>query len=131
MLTSAQPSSFENMLQISWKGLEQLAFMLPIHSFMFYKFVHLKWWLGPYLSYGSFCPLCSENAPDPLGHHAVTCKRGGDVVNKLHDVLAESCQQAHLEMGSNIMLVPNWVLGKPALLTCLSHPRLILQLFWK
>ena len=49
--------------------------------------------------------------------------------NKLCDVLAESCRQAHLgvqvEMGSNVtpnhshtrpadLLVPNWVLGKPA-----------------
>ena len=49
--------------------------------------------------------------------------------NKLHDVLAESCRRAHLgvqvEMGSNIapnhshshpadLLVPNWVLSKPA-----------------
>ena len=80
------------------------------------------------LSYGSCCPLCPEI---PLGHHAVTCKRGDDVVsshNKLRDVLAESCWQAHLgvqvEMGNNLtkhshtcpadLLVPNWVLAKPA-----------------
>ena len=51
--------------------------------------------------------------------------------NKLSDVLAESCQRAHLgvqvEMGSHVtlnhshtcpadLLVPNWVLGKPAAL---------------
>ena len=55
----------------------------------------IKWWLGLDLSYGSCCPLCPEIALDPLGHHAVTCKRGGDVVsrhNKLHDILAESCR---------------------------------------
>eukprot|EP00731_Ephydatia_muelleri_P023348 Em0015g931a len=63
-------------------------------------------------------PKCSE-----LG--------GGDVVsrhNKLRDILAESCRRAHLgvqvEMGNNLtnhshtrpadLLVPNWVLGKPA-----------------
>ena len=70
--------------------------------------VAIKWWLGLDLSYGSCCPLCPEIALDPLGHHAVTCKRGGDVVshhNKLRDVLAESCWQADLgvqeEMGSN------------------------------
>ena len=93
--------------------------------------VAIKWWLGLDLSYGSCCPLCPEIALDPLGHHAVTCKRGGDVVsrhNKLRDVLAESCRRAHLgvqvEMGNNLtnhnhtrpadLLVPNWVLGKPA-----------------
>eukprot|EP00731_Ephydatia_muelleri_P032585 Em0024g129a len=93
--------------------------------------IAIKWWLGLDLSYGSCCPLCPEIALDPLGHHAVTCKRGGDVVsrhNKLRDILAESCRRAHLsvqvEMGNNltnhshtrpaVLLVPNWVLGKPA-----------------
>ena len=93
--------------------------------------VAIKWWLGLDLSYGSCCPLCPKIALDPLGHHAVTCKRGGDVVsrhNKLRDILAESCRRAHLgvqvEMGNNLtnhshtrpadLLVPNWVLGKPA-----------------
>ena len=44
-----------------------------------------------------------------LGHHAVTCKRGDDVVsrhNKLRDILVESCRRAHLgvqvEMGNNL-----------------------------
>ena len=50
------------------------------------------------------------------------------MVYKLRDVLAESCRRAHLgvqvEMGNNLtnhshtrpadLLVPNWVLGKPA-----------------
>ena len=84
------------------------------------------------VSYGSCCPLCPNIALDPLGHHAVTCKRGGDVVsryNKLRDVIVESCRQAQLgvqvEMGSNVTLYPshthpadllvlNWVLGRPA-----------------
>ncbi|KAL5510755.1 hypothetical protein EMCRGX_G006356 [Ephydatia muelleri] len=87
--------------------------------------------LGLDLSYGSCFPLCPDIALDPLGHHAVTCKRGDDVVschNKLRDILAESCRRAHLsvqvEMGNNLtnhshtrpaaLLVPNWVLGKPA-----------------
>ena len=92
--------------------------------------VAFKWWLGLDLSYCSCCPLCPEIALDPLGHRGITCKRGGDVVsphNKLRDVLAESCRQAHrgvqVEMGNNLtnhshtrpadLLVPNWVLGKP------------------
>ena len=82
--------------------------------------VAIKWW--PF--YGSCCPLCPEIALDPLGHHAITCKRGGAVVshhNKLRDILAESCRRAHLgvqvEMGNNLtnhshtrpadLLVPN------------------------
>ena len=95
--------------------------------------VAINWWLGLEVSYGSCCPPCPEIALDPLGHHAVTCKRGGDVVsrhNKLRDDLAESCRLAHLgiqmEMGRNVTsnhnhncpadcLVPNWVLGKLAL----------------
>ena len=69
---------------------------------------------------------------DPLGHHALTCKCGGDVVthhNKLRDTLAETCRRAHLsvkvEAGSNLtkdhshtrpadILVPNWSMGNLA-----------------
>ena len=94
--------------------------------------VAIKWWLGLDTSCGSICPLCPEKVRDPLGHHALTCKRGGGVVtrhNKLRDTLAETCRRAHLsvkvEAGSNLskdhshtrpadILVPNWSLGKPA-----------------
>ena len=41
-------------------------------------------------SYASNCVLCPDSALDPLGHHAATCKRGGDAVlrhNKLRDIL--------------------------------------------
>ncbi|KAL5470985.1 hypothetical protein EMCRGX_G029055 [Ephydatia muelleri] len=93
--------------------------------------------------------LCVEIALDPLGHHAVSCKRGGDVVsrhNKLRDVLTEFSRRAHLgvqvEMGSNVtpnhshtrpadLLVPNWVLGKPAAfdlsVTSSLNPTIILE----
>ena len=71
---------------------------------------------------------------DPFGHHALTCKRGGDVAtchNKLHNTLTETCRRTHLsvkvEAGSNLtkdhshtcpadILVPNWSWGKPAAL---------------
>ena len=94
--------------------------------------VAIKWWLGLDTSCGSICPLCPGKVLDPLGHHALTCKRGGDVVtrhNKLRDTLAETCRRAQLsvkvEAGSNLskdhshtrpadILVPNWSLGKPA-----------------
>ena len=64
---------------------------------------------------------------DPLGHHAVTCKGGGDAVirhNALRDVFAQFCHRARLggqlEIGygsggdfSNCrpadFLVPNWI----------------------
>ena len=94
--------------------------------------VVIKWWLGLDTLCGSICPLHPGRVLDPLGHHALTCKHGGDVVirhNKLRDTLAETCRRAHLsikvEAGSNLtqdhshispadMLVPNWSLGKPA-----------------
>ena len=92
----------------------------------------IKWWLGLDTSCGSIFPLCPGRVLDPLGHHALTCKRGGDVVtchNKLRDTLAETCRRAHLsvkvEAGSNLtkdhshtrpadILVPNWSMGKLA-----------------
>ena len=50
----------------------------------------LKWWLGMDLTNGFNCTVCpSLAAVDPLGHHAITCKHGGNVVaghNKFHDV---------------------------------------------
>ena len=57
----------------------------------------LKWWLGSDISLGSCCPRCRDHQLDPLGHHAVTCKRGGDVVlchNSLRDVFSQFCHQA-------------------------------------
>ena len=75
---------------------------------------------------------CPDSILDPLGHHATTCKRGGDVVHRHHllrDALADSCHLAHLcvevEVGNNLtqdhdttiladVLVHNWSEGKPA-----------------
>ena len=69
---------------------------------------------------------------DPLGHHASTCKHGGDVVfrhNRFHNFVAESCRLAHLsvevEAGNDLtpdhshtrpadVLVQNWTRGRPA-----------------
>ena len=56
----------------------------------------IQWWLGIGVAHGSLCPHC-PHALDPLGHHALTCKHGGDVVNRhnrLRDVFAESCRRA-------------------------------------
>ena len=44
------------------------------------------------LAQGLNCTFCPSHALDPLGHHAITCKHGGDVVsshNKLRDVFVE------------------------------------------
>ena len=94
--------------------------------------IAIQWWLGVDTSGGLPCPLCSDIALDPLGHHAATCRRGGDVV--LHhiqqrDAFVGFCHQAHLsvkvEGGSGLIpdmshsrpadvLVRDWAQGKPA-----------------
>ena len=91
-------------------------------------------WLGLDVSYGSCCPLCPEIALDPLGHHAITSKRDGDVVsrhNKQQYVMSLRSPVSELIWVSRWkwvamsppnhshtcpadLLVPNWVLGKPA-----------------
>ena len=94
--------------------------------------IAVKWWLGLDTSRGSSCGLCPDVALDPLGHHAATCRRGGDVVirhNRLRDVFLSFCHQAHiaarLEAGSGLtpgldrarpadVLVRDWAQGKPA-----------------
>ena len=56
--------------------------------------VAVKWWLGIAVTDIPVCSFCPYHALDPLGHHALTCKHGGDVVsrhNRLRDVLLESC----------------------------------------
>ncbi|KAL5503406.1 hypothetical protein EMCRGX_G010350 [Ephydatia muelleri] len=94
--------------------------------------IAVKWWLGLDTSRGSSCGLCPDVALDPLGHHAATCRHGGDVVirhNRLRDVVLSFCHQAHiaarLEAGSGLtpgldrarpadVLVRDWAQGKPA-----------------
>ena len=94
--------------------------------------VAVKWWLGMDTSPQQRCPHCHDHQLDSLGHHAITCKGGGDAVirhNALRDVFAQFCHRARLggqlEVGygsggdvSNSrpadFLVPNWTLGKPA-----------------
>ena len=93
----------------------------------------IKWWLGQNTSPGSPpCALCPEHPLDPLGHHAVTCKRGGDAIsrhNKLRDVVLQTCHRACIsakaEAGSGLghelrntrpadILASNWLCGKPS-----------------
>ena len=89
------------------------------------------WWLGLDTSRGSCRPLCPDIALDPLGHHVVSCRRGGDIVichNQQRDTLVDLCRSSHLgvkiEAGSG--LTPDHSLSHPAnvfvvrmLLTCL------------
>ena len=61
--------------------------------------VAVKWWLGMDTSPQQRCPHCHDHQLDPLGHHAVTCKGGGDAVirhNALRDVFAQFCHRARL-----------------------------------
>ena len=63
--------------------------------------VAIRWWLGVDIYRGLSCPLCTDIALDPLGHHAATCRRGGDVVlhhNHLRNVFVQLCHQEHLRV---------------------------------
>ena len=70
---------------------------------------------------GSLSPFCPSVALHTLGHHAATCKHGGDVVTR--DIFAAFCHRAHLsvkvEVGYGLgtghvtsrpedVLVPGW-----------------------
>eukprot|EP00731_Ephydatia_muelleri_P012182 Em0006g1076a len=75
---------------------------------------------------------CIYIALDPLGHHAVSCRHGGDVVirhNRLRNIIADFCRRAHLsvriEVGRGLLgthnytrpadvLVDGWDRAKPA-----------------
>ena len=68
----------------------------------------IKWWLGLNTSPGSPpCALCPEHPLDPLGHHAVTCKRGGDAIsrhNKLRDVVLQTCHRACISAKAELVV---------------------------
>ncbi|KAL5457665.1 hypothetical protein EMCRGX_G034949 [Ephydatia muelleri] len=92
----------------------------------------ISWWLGLETTTASCCLLCPEIALDPLGHLALSCRRGGDVVlrhNQLRDVFVDICHKANLgvriEAGSALTpdlsrsrpadaLVNNWIGGSSA-----------------
>ena len=102
---------------------------------------HASSWLSVVPSTGlglhlesKMCPFCPDTALDPLGHHAVTCRHGGDVVirhNRLRDEVFDLCRRAHLsvsvERGHGLtrdlahtrpadILIAGWDRGKPAAL---------------
>ena len=81
------------------------------------------------------CSYCPDHQLDPLWHHAVTCKGGGGVCYApqcLEGCFSQFCHRARLggqlEVGHGSgadspnsrpadILVPNWMIGKPAALT--------------
>ena len=67
----------------------------------------------------SSCPFCPDIAFDPLGHHAVSSRRGGDVVirhNRLRNIIADLRSCAHLsvrvEVGRGLLGSHNY--ARPA-----------------
>ena len=58
------------------------------------------------------CPFCPKTSLDSLGHHAVTCRHGRDVViphNLLRDIIADLCNlfsysySKYLHIFANLM----------------------------
>ena len=94
--------------------------------------IAVKWWLGMNSTARSSCPFCPDIALDPLGHHAVSCRHGGDMVirhNRFQNIIADLCHRAHLsvrvEVGRGFLgshnyarpadvLVDGWDRAKPA-----------------
>ena len=94
----------------------------------------IRWWLGLDTSGRSMCPFCPNTALDPLGHHAVTCRHGGNVFtrhNRLRDEVFDLCRHAHLSVSVERdhgltrdlahtrpadILIAGWDRGKPAAL---------------
>ena len=92
----------------------------------------VKWWLGMNSTARSSCPFCPDIALDPLGHHAVSCRHGGDVVirhNRLRNIITDMCRCAHLSVRVEVdrgllgshdytrpadVLVDGWDRAKPA-----------------
>ena len=84
------------------------------------------------LFYTISVPIRPDITLDPLGHHAVSCRHGGDVVirhNRLRNIFAEFCRCAHLSVRVEVsqglsrvqsssrpadVLVDAWESAKPA-----------------
>ncbi|KAL5487426.1 hypothetical protein EMCRGX_G020023 [Ephydatia muelleri] len=91
---------------------------LSVRSFCLQK-VAVKWWLGLDTSQGYQCAFCPAHSLDPLGHHALTCKCGGDVItrhNALRDTLAHFLHRAHasIEVEAGAGFFPDHSQSRPA-----------------
>ncbi|KAL5479267.1 hypothetical protein EMCRGX_G022766 [Ephydatia muelleri] len=139
LLSSASPVNKARMLSVSsphassWiTAIPSTRLKMHLESAEFQ--MAIRWWLGLKTSDASPCPFCPDLVLDPLGHHATSCRHGGDVVirhNHLRDIVADFCRQAHLsvrvEAGYGLssdhsntrpadVLVQGWDRGSPAAL---------------
>ena len=139
LLSSASPVNKARMLSVSsphassWiTAIPSTRLKMHLESAEFQ--MAIRWWLGLKTSDASPCPFCPDLILDPLGHHATSCRHGGDVVirhNHLRDIVADFCRQAHLsvrvEAGYGLssdhsntrpadVLVQGWDRGSPAAL---------------
>ena len=81
--------------------------------------VAVKWWLDLDAPQCSQCAFCPAQSLDPLGHHALTCKCGGDAIsrhNALRDTLAHFLHRAHasIEVEAGAGLFPDHSQSRPA-----------------
>ena len=70
----------------------QLSFHIPRSTYILTP-LNSGWWLGLDSSLGSQCAFCPAHSLDPLGHHTLTCKCGGDIV-LCHNVLLSKFKPA-------------------------------------
>ena len=131
LVSSASPANKARMLSVSAPHASSWVSAIPSVSLNMQLDseecqVAIRWWLGLNTSTASGAVL------DPLGHHATSCRCGGDVVtchNHLRDTFAEFCHRAYLpvrvEVGYGLsgdcintrpadVLVQGWDRGKPA-----------------
>ena len=78
----------------------------------------------------TLCQMCFKHEMDTLGHHALNCKYGTEIIgrhDKITDIIFNQCQQALLHplkenrydktlLNRADIEIPNWTLGKSALL---------------
>ena len=63
------------------------------------------------MSQGQLCPRCMSHSLDHFGHHALSCKKGSDVVSN-HNRIRDTVWV--MKLNKCVLLIPNWELGKPA-----------------
>ncbi|KAL5484071.1 hypothetical protein EMCRGX_G020510 [Ephydatia muelleri] len=111
LVSSASPANKARMLSVSaphassWVSAIPSGLQLESNEFQ----MAIRWWLGLDTSGRSMCPFCPDTALDPLGHHAVTCRHGGDVVTRHNRLRDERPCPADI-------LIAGWDRGKPAAL---------------
>eukprot|EP00731_Ephydatia_muelleri_P027206 Em0019g79a len=72
----------------------------------------IRWWLGLDTFGRSMCSFCPDTALDPLGHHAVTCRHGGD---RSYAIIFYRMRDLAQTRPTDI-LIAGWDRGKPVAL---------------